>query len=392
MTGPIHERGEGSTRAGVRVSIRGWSGGANTVRRTPAVWLVGLVGFSIGLAVVLRLLIPGDMDPTMFLTIGREKPVQKEYAERLLGRVDTRPGAGHDGKFFFAQANDPWYLDPEQHAEVLDRPFYRAGRMLYPLIAGGFGLFPPGIVVWSLVIINLLGLGAGTLIAAKLARAWSVSPWLGLAVALNVGLLYEVAIDGSGVVAYACCLAGVYAVVRERPWLAGSAFAAAALSREVMVAFALGVFILAWLELRRPLWHIVIAPAVALAAWWTYLGFRLNGVSGTGGAPRLFSPPFIGILQALRSWIAEPDAQVAFNAVLLIIVVAFTVLAPRSRLPIAWGALPFVAMAMVLSVDVWLEPFDFSRALAPVFTAAPFLLAVSRRGTVRTLEPEMEET
>jgi hypothetical protein len=97
------------------------------------------------------------------------------------------------------------------------------------------------------------------------------------------------------------------------------------------------------------------------------------------------------MLGALRSWVDEPDGLAALSLILVIIVVAFTVLAPRSRLPIAWGALPFVALAVVLSVDVWREPFDLSRAVAPVFTAAPFLVALSRSGTVRTHVPDGEE-
>ena len=53
---------------------------------------------------------------------------------------------------------------------------------------------------------------------------------------------------------------------------------------------------------------------------------------------------------------------------------------------IVWGALPFVALAMILSEAVWRQPFDISRAVAPVFTAAPFLLlmpsGVGRRPAV----------
>jgi hypothetical protein len=360
--------------------------------KAPTAGVVGGIGFLLGLGVVLRLLIPGHMDPTMFLAVGEDKPIQKHYAERLLGSVDTRPGAGHDGKFFFAQANDPWYLDPGEHAAVLDRPLYRAERMLYPMIAGGFGTFPPGVVVWTLLITNVLALGLGTSLAARLAGAWGLSPWLGLAVPLNIGLLFEVAIDGSGALAYAFCLAGLLALVRGRTWLASLAFAAAALSREVMLAFAVGLVILWLLDRRRAPWRIVIVPAVALATWAVYLGFRLHGVGGTGGAPGVLALPFVGMFGALRSWIEQPDGLAALSLLLVVIVVAVAVLAPRSRLPIAWGALPFVALAVVLSVDVWREPFDLSRALAPVFTAAPFLVALSRHGTVRAHVPDAEET
>jgi hypothetical protein len=349
-----------------------------TRRSSAQAWIVGIVGLLISTVFVLRILIPNGMDPTTFLTLGDAAPVQTEYARRLLGDVATRPNFGHDGKFFFAQANDPWYLQPERHAVVLDRPFYRGHRMLFPMIAGGFGLFPPGVIVWSMLVTNLLAMGVGALLAARLAIRWGASPWLGLAVPLNIGLILELEIDGAGVVAYACCVGAVYALVTDRVWAAAVLFAAAALARESMLAFAVGVFVLRWLEHRTFLWRIVSVPLLAMAAWHVYLRFRLAGVSGVGQRLENFAAPFVGIWQAIRLWAKDPGDLFTGMAILVILVV-FTVLAIRSRSPIAWGALPFVGLATVLSVHTWRYPLDIARALAPVFTAAAFLLVVSER-------------
>jgi hypothetical protein len=347
-------------------------------RRGPPEWVVGLSGFAIGATLVLRLLIPAGMDPTIFVAFGRDSPDQTEYARALIGAVEVRPGGGHDGKYFFVQANDPWFLDPERNAAVLDVPLYRGERMLFPLLAGGFGAFPPAVIVWSLLVTNVAALALGAGIAARLASFWGGSTWLGLSVPLNLGLLYEIMIDGSGVVAYACCLAAVYALVREKTWAAALLFSAAALSREVMLAFAVGVFVLWWLDRRTLRWPIVIAPSLALGIWAAYLMWRLDGVPGTGTELTFVAPPFVGLLQAIGSWVRSPD-QLVLDAAILLLIAAFVPLAIRSRLPLAWGALPFVALATILSVDVFLEASDLSRALVPVFTAAPFVLFLPRR-------------
>lgn len=344
-------------------------------RGSASSWLVGTLGLAIGVVIALRVLIPSGMDPTIFLTLGEDSPVQISYARDLLGDVATRPDFGHDGKFFFAQANDPWYLAPEENAAVLDRPTYRGQRMLYPMIAGGFGLFPPDVVVWSLLITNMLALGAGAFLAGRLSEGWGARPWMGLAVPLNIGLLFELYIDGAGIVAYACCLGALYALEARRTLLASVLFAAAALSREVMVVFAVGVFVLWWIDRREMPWRLVVTPFLVMAVWYVYLHVRLAGVSGVGGGPEAFSLPFVGFSQAIRSWISDP-ADLLYNLPLLAVIVAFVPLALRRRLPIAWGALPFVGLATVLSVDVWREPFDLTRVLAPVFTAAPFLFLV----------------
>jgi hypothetical protein len=347
------------------------------IARTPPAWVMGALALLIVGTFTLRILIPTGMDPTVFLAFGEESPVQTAYAERLLGDVATRPSLGHDGRFFFPQANDPWYLQPARNAAVLDRPIYRGQRMLFPVIAGGLGFFPPGVVVWSMLITNLLALAIAAWLAARLAASWGASTWLGVSVPLNIGLLFELDIGGAGILAYTFCLGAVLALVNERTELASLLFGAAALSREVMVAFAVGVLLLWWLEERQLLWRIVLTPLLAVSAWYVYLSFRLSGVSGVGGGTENFTAPFVGIFEALRSWIRDPS-DLLVNLSLLVVVVAFTPLALRSRVPIAWGALPFVALATVLSVNVWLEPFNFTRALAPVFTAAPFLVVLSR--------------
>jgi hypothetical protein len=323
------------------------------------------------------------MDPTIFLAFGEDAVPQTAYAQRLLGSVETRPAAGHDGKFFFIQANDPLYLHPEQNAAYLDRPAYRSQRMLFPLVAGGFGLFPPAVIVWAMLAINVLCLGIGAFIAARIATIWGASPWIGLSVPLNVGLIFEVFIGGSGVLAYLCCLGAVYALVVGREWAAAALLAAAALSREAMVAFPIGIFVLVWIRTRKFAWSLVVVPLLAVATWQVYLRFRLARIPGSGGAWPIFAPPFVGMYRAFRYWITDPS-DLLLNLAMVIIVAAFLLRSVESRLSIVWGALPFIALSTVLSEYVWREPFDISRALAPVFTAAVFLLFVPRgEGTLR---------
>jgi hypothetical protein len=340
--------------------------------------VVGIVGFVFSAGIVLRFLIPAGMDPTIFVAFG-EGSEQTAYARQQLGPVATRSNFGHDGQFFFVQANDPLYLDPEATAVLLDHPTYRAQRMLFPLLAGGFGWFPAGAIVWIMLVINVICLGLGAFLAARIAVIWGGSAWIGLAFPLNVGLVFELFIDGSGILAFACCVGAVYALAVERAWTAAILLSAAALSRETMIAFAFGIFVLGWLETRKGARILIAMPATALMLWLGYLRFRLMGISGSGAAWPFFAPPFVGMYQAFRSWVTEPS-DLLLNVAILVVVVAFLLGAVNSRSTIVWGALPFVALATVLSVSVWRQPFDISRAIAPIFTAAPFLLLVPHRG------------
>jgi hypothetical protein len=343
------------------------------------------MGAAIGLGLALRLLIPAGMDATIFLALGEDAPEPTAYAERLLGDVAVRPDAGHDGKYFFILANDPLHLDPQGNAAFLDLPRYRAQRMVFPTIAGAFGILTPGAIVWALLITNVLALGVGAWIAASLAVRWGASSWLGLAVPLNIGLLYELLIDGAGIVALVLGLAAVAALVRERTPLAASLFTAAVLTREVMLAFVVGVVVLWWVERRRLPRAVLVAPAIGVALWGLYLRWRLGGVEGTGSDLTFVSPPFVGVVDAVRTWARSPD-ELVVNVLIVLIAVGFVPLALRSRNPVAWAALPFVPLAALLSVDVFLEAADLSRALAPVFTGAAFALVVRSSTSASTID------
>src|SRR5690606_18499636 len=72
---------------------------------------VGLIGLVIGAAVALNILAAYDWDTSVFIKFGARDTARQAYAERWLGPdIELAPNMGHDGKFFFMQAMDPFYL------------------------------------------------------------------------------------------------------------------------------------------------------------------------------------------------------------------------------------------------------------------------------------------
>ena len=124
---------------------------------------LALVALVIAVLTVIRLLAPSDWDPTVAASFGEKATLILNYAEEKLGRdVLTRPEQGHDGKFFFVQSNDPLILDPDENASILNPPVYRSQRMLYPVVAGGAGLFSADVIVWSLLVVNIVFIALGS--------------------------------------------------------------------------------------------------------------------------------------------------------------------------------------------------------------------------------------
>lgn len=340
--------------------------------------IVGLVGLVLAVAFVARLFMTFGVDPTVLIGFGEESTQINGYAERGLGRpVATRPHMGHDGKYFFVQAHDPLLLDPEENILVIDRPIYRSQRMLYPLVAGGIGLFNSEAITWTLLLVNVLAMGAGTYATAVVAKRMGGSPWWGLAFALNVGLVSEISISGAGVMAAALAFGAVAAYLGGREGWGVSLIALSGLSREVMVVVGLGVALWMWKANRRKLAVVsATVPIAVVAAWAVYLRLRL-GPADPGGVDFAFELPFMGIAKSVEAWLSSP-LDLAGGVVAFLVLIAYTYRTLKSGALVGWAFVGFVPLSIILSDLVWLHYFDITRAVAPLLTAYVLLLFANR--------------
>jgi hypothetical protein len=334
---------------------------------TPLV--VGSVAVLLACLYVIYQLTPVSWDPTFFTAFGEESTEIRLYAEERLGPVYLRPGLGHDGRFFFVQANDPWVRFPDDNAAVLDMPLYRSQRMLYPMIASGFGILGPLAIVWALLALNLVAIGIGTWAIAWISVEMGISAWWGMAFALNIGFISELNIDGAGVVAAAAAFAALLMLMRERFSWAVASLLVAALSREVMLVVAAGCAWWLWRQggerLRAA--TMVVIPAMAVGIWALYIRIRIGWGGGGSGAEAL-DLPFRGFVTAISSWVKNP-ADLFIGIALMAVLLAFVVRAIRFPTLLGWGFIGMAFVALFLSEQVWRHQFDFTRAVAPVLTA-----------------------
>ncbi len=329
---------------------------------------VVLAGLVIGIAITLRVVVAAGWDITAMLAFGEDSAEISDHAEVVLdAEVTRRSDLGHDGRFFFLQTVDPLYLEPAEHAALMDRPSYRAQRMLYPLIAGGLGLTPHPLVPWTMVIVNVLALALGTWATSLLAKRLGLSPWWGLAFALNLGLIGELSISGAGVVAFAAAMWAVEFLERDRPTSAVLMLTLAVLAREAMLLFVAGVALYAWITRRRVPWALVAWPAGAAAIWAAYVRIRLEPFS-RGLEVQEIGIPFAGIVDAVPFWRDEP-LDFAVAAILLAVLAVFAVRVVRSPSYLTWGCAGFIVLAPLLTRQVWINSYDITRAIAPVLTA-----------------------
>lgn len=336
--------------------------------------LVAALGFLFIAYLAIVLLSGSNWNPTLFIKIG-STPAILEYAEKGLSEIAESGGLGHDGKFFFIQASDPFHLQPDENAYLLDQPTYRAQRMLYPMVAGGFGLFTPYMTAWALVVANVLAVGVGTFLTARVAEAMGLNSLFGLTFVVNPAVFVSAIIDTAEVFAMTFLMAAILMVIRRRHLGAAAFFTLSALSKEIMLVCAVGWVVYELFEKRRLRWEMAL-PFLAVGTWWLYLRLRLDHL-GTGGVEAL-GPPFEGFMNALPYWLSEPalrnDFAVALAMSFISLFLLFHALVRRSLIPLLGAGFTFVAIVML--EEVWLGYFDVTRGLTPLvtlfFLALPF--------------------
>lgn len=345
---------------------------------------VGLIAIGFVSFLAVRSLSQVDWDPTLYTAFGEDATPTRDYAEDRLGDVYLRAAQGHDGKFFFVQANDPWIVNPDENAQVLDRPLYRSQRMLYPVLAGGFGIFSPETIVWTMIVVNILAFGFGSFATAELARTMNMSPWWGLAFTLNIGLVSELNIDGAGIVAAAAAFGAIALFQRDKPWWAIGLLVAAVLSREAMLIVAAGSAFWMWRYKRDRRLALLSfgVPVAAVGLWALYLRWRIGWEAGVSEVQEI-GIPFVGFGEALSGWLDAPSLDLAVGLVIMALFVAFTLRVIASRRLVGWAFVGFVLLGIVFTKQVWSSYFDISRAVAPVITAYVLLLFAGRAEPVK---------
>ncbi|HEV2310314.1 MAG TPA: hypothetical protein VGU73_07310 [Acidimicrobiia bacterium] len=204
--------------------------------------------------VAIRFAAAGGGDLSHFV-MGTTRFVDPAHAPRSLGLVH---GQTYDGIFYYRLALDPSNLHTTAFGIRIDLPF-RFERIGYPFLAWLVSLGQAPLVPYSLVLVNLLALGAIGFLGATFARDARRHALWGLLLPGFFGLWFSVARDLTEPVSAACLLAALLAYRRGRFALAGGLFAYAALTRLAAFAWrrsAPGRADVAW-----------TVPVLAFAAW-----------------------------------------------------------------------------------------------------------------------------
>ena len=188
---------------------------------------------------------------------------------------------GYDGQFAYYIARAP--LDRCSQCDV---PAYRTQRIIYPVLARALALGQDGLLPYTLPLVNLIALAAGTWLTEEILARYKVSRWYALTYGLYAGQLMAARLDLNEPLAYALVQAALLLIERDRWKLGVACFALAALTKETTLVFVAGYLLLL---LARRHWGrlagLALGAGIPFAAWQVVLRLWLGdwGI-GSGGA------------------------------------------------------------------------------------------------------------
>jgi hypothetical protein len=330
-------------------------------------------------------------DLTAPFQVGSAYGLDEQLEERGI-RVRVFPGTGYDGQWFLGLAYDPLLLgDPTRG---YDLPRYRAGRPLLPvagwlLAAGGQGRVPSG----TLLAAGPLALALGAAASARLLAGAGRPAWLGLVFCAVPGVAVGAMFGTAEALGLALALVGLVLAHGRRPLAAGLAFAAAALTKETYLVFAVAASAVAltgaagWGARLRQAAALLVPGAVALALWSAWVLARVPAGGGDAEALGAVAPPLVGWVEtvvAITTGRWTPDLPIGPLAVLAMLgslglSVAGIVLGARRRGLLGWTALALGLYGLCLSADLLAHFASSMRAVAPAVLAAGLVLLAGGR-------------
>jgi hypothetical protein len=306
------------------------------------------------------------------------------------------PFAHYDGVYFYAIARDPLARGQAHH--LLDLASYRYGHPGYGWLAWiGSGGGMPRAVPYALLVVSLLGLAIAGAAASMLARDVGLSPWWGLSVALNPGLLFAVSVDTSETVGLALALVAIVAWSRGRWLWAGVAIAAGCFTKEPLLLVPLGL--LAWELVRfargtrpsqigRRVAALVTGPVLYAAwiayCWWVFLVLPSSQIN------QLAWPlaGWVDTFHRAADMTQSGDAQVGMATSALLVATGGLLalgLVRATRLVSPVDPV-FAALAILAFCTNWLVllyPKDLVRTMALPLALLPFVVGAAVAGTHR---------
>ena len=355
-----------------------------------------LIAFSVAAIAAGNITASYEFRTSSLVRMAVDDPIAKVASSHDPNFVFYSGGSHYDGIYFYAIALDPLAIGTEN--ELIDLPGARYGHPLYGWLAGLFSFGEQNLIPDALLWINLIAIAILAAAVSLLAKDLGWSPWAGLMVSMNPGLIYAVTVDTSEIVGNCLMVLALLMWFRRKLGIAAGLLIALCLAKEPYVLVPAALFLwelLCWWKRQpsRDMWRrlglLTLGP-IALFAWEVHLRFAL-GFWAFEEDLFVLSIPFVGWADTIvRSGVAnngidfnQYQIESAVAPILIplgVAMVAAAFFSGRLRTPID---LIVIGMVLVNFSLTWLNLFylkDLIRQVSTLVLLLPYAFAGVRAG------------
>jgi hypothetical protein len=296
-----------------------------------------------------------------------ETSALRPLIEEQLGSVPLAEGPGHDGQIFYAIGLD---LDGNEVGPLLDHASYRYRRILFPLLASGFGLLDGQALLWAQLSIGVISFAVACGLVAAMAARSSRTELLALTVLINPGLWLSMQLVTSDAFSLALMVGALW-FAASRTSARDGLFSLSVLAKDVSLATPVP------LGMQRRDWRMAVIPCVILIVWMTVLDLRFgDGFASRGN----LTWPFRGLIDATGNWPELDGREWVFLSFALASLATGVVFSLR-RSWLRWPLVAWTGLTVVSSNWVWDFGNNAARAFAPIVVLAALSLTHRAAGT-----------
>jgi hypothetical protein len=296
------------------------------------------------------------------------------------------PFTGYDGTFYYRLALTPFTQEQTAFGITIDNPRYRHQRILYPLLAWFFSFGSPPLVIYSLILVNFLGLCTLGWVGARYAQTVGRHAFWGILFALYPGFLYTLSRNLTEIVEALFVLAALVALRQQRTALAVCLLILAILGKETAVLIPVAMLLLTavtlWQKKKANDWWVGLVPLLVYALWQLWLTIWWHDTL-TEAARANLSWPLVGLVQGFYAvatingsqtrWVIEVGALL----LLAVAVLFWWRNSQANRLErLSWCF--NLSLLLLLSAQVWIEGQAFLRAASLFYLFSAIILLNTR--------------
>jgi hypothetical protein len=358
-----------------------------------------LIAAATALSAALTTVSVADWNITALVRMAEEQPLARVARESDPSFAFVDYDGRGDGVYYYAIARDPLALGDEH--ELFELSAYRYGHPGYSWAASVLSAGEARLIPYVFLLLNLGGIAVAAGAASLISRELGHSPWSGLLVALNPGLVYATTIDTNEPVSAALLALVLLGWLRGAWTLALPVLAALCFMKEwfVLVPLALAAWeLLGWRQAGRRVLVRTVATAatvVPFGLWYLYVIVHFDGWPAAP-AGDLLQFPLSGWIQTARlgaDWGMQSFDRVVVGhttvPLLVVVGVAFALgiaRALRLRSPLDPVYLVFMPVVFGLNSYNLLYTKDLIRTLAIPLALLPAVMVDSRRWRERVRE------